>query len=290
VELLIAGPGSEVERFVLLSWTDTFMLPSRVPPDCAGVLLLGHNRQRGHVRGVIRQPSGTLAPFDVIRCVGPGMPEVVPKAVVRALAQLPETATTRWSRTIGALGAGTWQRLVTLRYAIVGMGRTGSTLALDLAREDVRHLTLIDPDRVELHNLGETLIGTAADLGRPKVDVVAAALTSLAPEGIAVVSIPTSITRLQALHAIQACDVLVSCVDHDSAQLAATAIATVFCKPLLDIATGVHGRGPARQMGADIRLVLPGRCLLCCGGLRHAAAARQVLASAEAEQTLYAVR
>src|SRR3989442_10885861 len=67
VELLIAGPGSEVERFVLLSWTDTFMLPSRVPPDCAGVLLLGHNRQRGHVRGVIRQPSGTLAPFDVIR-------------------------------------------------------------------------------------------------------------------------------------------------------------------------------------------------------------------------------
>ena len=104
------------------------------------------------------------------------------------------------------------------------------------------------------------------------------------------VAVPTSITRLQALHAAQACDVLVSCVDHDSARLAATGIATVFCKPLLDIATGVHGHGAERQMGADIRLVLPGRCLRCFGGLRDEATAHQVLASAEAERAFYAQR
>lgn len=43
-------------------------------------------------------------------------------------------------------------------------------------------------------------------------------------------------------------------------------------------------------MGADVRLVLPGQCLLCCGGLRHPAAARQALVSAEAARTLYAQR
>ena len=83
---------------------------------------------------------------------------------------------------------------------------------------------------------------------------------------------------------------LVSCVDHDSARLAAAAIVTLFCKPLLDVATGVHGHGPARQMGLDVRLVFPGHCLMCCGRLGNIAEARQVLASAEAERAFYAQR
>ena len=83
---------------------------------------------------------------------------------------------------------------------------------------------------------------------------------------------------------------MVSCVDHDSARLAATALATVFCKPLLDIATGIHGSGADREMGADVRLVLPGQCLLCCGGLRDQTSALQVLARAEAERGLSAQR
>lgn len=131
---------------------------------------------------------------------------------------------------------------------------------------------------------------TDADCGRPKVEVLADALAALALPSATIVPVPASITRLRALHAAQACDVLVSCVDHDSARLAATAMATVFCRPLLDIATGVHGHGPARQMGADVRLVLPERCLLCFGGLRHAAEAQHVLASAAAEGAFYAQR
>ena len=91
------------------------------------------------------------------------------------------------------------------------------------------------------------------------------------------VLVPMSITHWQALHAAQACDVLLTCVDHDGARLAAMAVATLFCKPLLDIATGVHGNNGQRQMGADVRLVFPGQCLLCCCGLRDVAQARQVL-------------
>jgi hypothetical protein len=296
LELLLAAPGSAVGRVLLLSWTDTFVLPHLLPPDCAGVLLLGHNQQHGRFRGMVRLPSHTLAPFHAIRFVGPGMHTVtarqewLPESLVSAMERLPAGSLTRWSRTMGALGEATWQRLTGLHYAIVGVGRTGSLLAHHLTRQGVRHLTLIDPDHIELHNLGEMLLGTEADLGRPKVEVVRGSLLPLAPQGSEVVSVPTSITRLQALHAAQACDVLVSGVDHDSARLAVTAIATLFCKPLLDIATGVHGHGPARQIGADIRLVLPGRCLLCFGGLRNPEEARQVLASAEAERAFYAQR
>jgi len=195
-----------------------------------------------------------------------------------------QPSTERWSRTIGALGLEVWQRLVGLRYAIIGLGRTGSNVALALTRLGVRHLTLIDPDRLELHNLGEMASVTAAHLGCPKVEAIAAGLSTMASPGTDRVLVPMSMTRWPALHAMQACDVLVTCVDHDGARLAATAVATLFCKPLLDIATGVHSSDDERQMGADVRLVFPGHCLLCCGGLRDIAQAQQVLADAEAEE------
>ena len=119
---------------------------------------------------------------------------------------------------------------------------------------------------------------------------MAATLTSMAFPQLKIVTVAASITRWPALYAAQGCDVMLSCVDHDSARLAATAIATVFCKPLLDIATGVHGSGAEREMGADVRLMLPGQCLLCCGGLRDQTGALQVLARAEAERALSAQR
>lgn len=296
VELLGAVPGSEIGRGLLLGWMDTLTVPRVLPPDCAGVLLLGRGLQRGQARGVVHLPTAPLAPLDGLRLVGPGMltislrQESLPEQWIRLVETADAGPTRRWARTMGALGREVWQRLIGLRYALIGAGRTGSGTALALARLGVGHLTLIDPDRLERHNVGEMLGVTDADCGRLKVDVLADALAAMALTPANIVPVPASITRLQALHAAQACDVLVSCVDHDSARLAAMAIATVFCKPLLDIATGVHGHGPARQMGADVRLVLPGRCLLCFGGLRNAAEARQVLTSAEMEGAFYAQR
>lgn len=296
IELIAAAPGSEVGRVVLLSWSGTLTVPHTLPLDCAGVVLLGHGPQRGRARGVVRLSTQALAPLHQLRLVGPGMLTVplqqdrTPEPVARLVNGAHEDAMRRWSRTIGALGLDAWQRLTHLRYAIVDVGRSGSSLALALARLGVRHLTLIDPDRVELHNVGEMLGITDAAVGHLKVEALATALTALAPTRPEIVAVPASITRLHALQAAQDCDVLVACVDHDSARLALSVIATVFCKPLLDLATGVHAHGAARQMGADVRLVLPGRCLLCFGGLRDVAAAQQVLASAEAERAFAAQR
>jgi hypothetical protein len=296
LELLLAAPESQVQHVLLLVRTELFAVRRDTRANCLGVLLLGHGRQQGQARGVVYLPQHPFAPLHQLRLVGAGMPalhlhqESLPEPLARLLETGRDDPTVRWSRTIGALGATAWQRLSTLRCGIIGVGRTGSVVAQSLARVGVRHLTLIDPDAVELHNLGETPGLTSADLGRPKVAALADALAATAPASLQVVTVPTSITRVPALHAAQSCDVLMACVDHDSARLAASAIATMFCKPLVDIATGVHGHGPARHMGADVRLLLPGHCVLCCGGLRHTAEARHVLASAEAEQAFYAQR
>lgn len=63
-----------------------------------------------------------------------------------------------------------------MRYAIIGLGRTGSHLSAMLAAAGARHLSLIDPDFIEEHNLGEMTGITESDLGSPKVAALARSL------------------------------------------------------------------------------------------------------------------
>ena len=69
-------------------------------------------------------------------------------------------------------------------------------------------------------------------------------------------------------------------VDDDTGRLAVALLATVFHKPQLSIASGVHFDGQGRRvLGADVRLLVPGgRCLFCLGGLTNYSRALQRLA------------
>ncbi len=186
----------------------------------------------------------------------------------------------RWSRTIGALGLQVWQRLTSLKIAIVGCGRTGSLIATTLARMGVRDLTLIDPDTVEEHNLGEMDGISEADLGRNKAEAMAEFLRghcvpNFVGGSFVAVAEPISTAYRAALTA----DVLFSCVDNDAARLSCGIIATLFHKVLLDVGTGVFEEAaltssafstPQTIKGADIRLLFPAEgCLVCFGNLAH---------------------
>jgi hypothetical protein len=50
-----------------------------------------------------------------------------------------------------------------------------------------------------------------------------------------------------------------------------------YLKPLLDIGMGIVAGPGGRQTGADVRLLLPGRCLVCGGGLEGLEGARAAL-------------
>lgn len=288
-ELLMTAPGAAAVRHLLLAVSDDFTPPRDLPPDCAGVLTLGAGGRRGEARAWVHRPP-ELTPIGRLKLVGPGMHVV---ALRPALAQSGEPAVEpalreRWSRTIAALGEEVWRRLTGWHYGVVGVGRSGSLLASALAAGwGVERLTLIDPDRVERHNLGETAGVTDGDLGEMKAEVLARRLRSPRLARPAVATVSSSITHLPALRAAQACDVLFGCVDHDGARLALAALAVLFHKPYVDIATGIHGAGDRRHMGADVRLMVPGEQCVLCQGLADPAGARRLLASADAEQSVY---
>jgi len=291
-ELLVAAPGARTRHHLVLAVSDHFEASHELPPDCAGILTLGAGRQRGKALALAHLPPA-LAPIDRLKLVGPGMHLLNLRLPASQVGEpmIPTAVRERWSRTTAALGDEAWLRLTHLHYGIVGVGRSGSLLAQALAAGwGIERLTLIDPDIMERHNLGEMTGVTEDDLGQAKAEVLANRLRSREQSRPAIATVASSITHLPALHTVQACDVMFGCLDHDGARLALAALAVLFSKPYVDLATGIHGTGDHRRMGADVRLVVPGEPCLLCLGLADPIGARRMLASADAEQVSYAGR
>jgi hypothetical protein len=298
-ELLVRPPGPIEGDYFRLGADDDFAPPTTWHDACAGMLTIGRQWRRGQASGMLALARG-IESIERVKLVGSGMhvfslgaANPVPQVTPATSDERPGGPTERWSRTIGALGAETWQRLRRLRYALVGAGRTGSLLAQSIASGwGVERMLLIEPDRLEVHNLGEMTGLAEPDVGRFKAEVVAELIRSSGIHRPEVTVVGESITHVRSLRAIQPCDVVFGAVDHDSARLATAVLATLFCKPYVDAATGIHRTGDRRQMGADIRLTIPGsgRCLLCLGGLADQAGARRVLASAELEEAFRLTR
>ncbi|MFM7350114.1 MAG: ThiF family adenylyltransferase [Erythrobacter sp.] len=170
----------------------------------------------------------------------------------------------RYSRLAGALGAAVLERMQHSRIAVIGLGRTGSTLAHSLARMGVS-LQLFDPDLIEPHNLDGDLPPLLE--GRSKAEGVQRFVRGLLRPGAQIDARVLAVASPVAGPLLAACDVIVSCVDNDAARLRASVWALALHKPHLDIATGLHAHGAE----ADLRLLPPGTgCLVCLGGLAQA--------------------
>ncbi|MDX8456779.1 ThiF family adenylyltransferase [Mesorhizobium sp. VK9D] len=169
-----------------------------------------------------------------------------------------------------AFGAETSGQLAKLKIGIVGLGGTGSAVAALVSRIGVRHLALIDPDRVEDTNLGRLHFATRfdANLRRLKVDVVG--------EGIAELGLPTNIVRLphfdshpEALAALRACDVVFGCTDDHLGREVLNRLAHFYYVPVIDLGLLIE---PNDQGGYDtfdgrVTVVQPGYPCQTCRGL-----------------------
>jgi hypothetical protein len=176
-----------------------------------------------------------------------------------------------WGPTRAALGEDVWQRYRRQKFAVVGAGRTGTGIAEALHRNG-GDIVVFDDDCFSPSNVGESWLANGDDVYMRKVQVVVDRLKESSPNDPGrVAGVAHSILSLASLSKIKESTVLISAVDNPTARLMAALLSVTYMIPLLDIGTGIFHRGTKgsahREMGADIRWCLPGRCLLCSGGI-----------------------
>ena len=144
---------------------------------------------------------------------------------------------------------------------IVGLGSVGSTLALELARAGVGHLSLHDPDTLEPHNLCRHQ-ASLRDLGRPKVEAVADRIREICPtlevETFVedVVADPEAMERTE--ERLSCCDLLVCTTDTDDSRRFVNRLGRSRRIPTLQV--GLHERA---RSGIVQRVFPDGPCFEC---------------------------
>ncbi len=80
------------------------------------------------------------------------------------------------------MGDAPLQRLHDIRVILFGVGGVGSWCAESLVRSGVKHLTIVDSDRVNISNVNRQLMATTETVGQVKVEVLKERLLSINPE------------------------------------------------------------------------------------------------------------
>ena len=138
-------------------------------------------------------------------------------------------------RTFDTWGAKHQSNITRLRVGIVGLGSVGSVVAEAMARMGVKNIVLVDPDKVERHNLDRLLYGLPEHVGSYKVDVAKKMIKNHSTaDKVCIEAIPLSIHHNKAYYEALDCDFLFSCVDRPVARDVLNFIAFSHLIPVVD--------------------------------------------------------
>lgn len=124
------------------------------------------------------------------------------------------------------------QRITQSHALIVGVGGLGCPAALYLAAAGVRHLTLVDHDRVDLTNLQRQILHTTALLDAPKVISAQTTLNALNPE-ISISAIPHRAEGALLEESVRQADIVLDCSDNFATRHAINRACVKARKPLV---------------------------------------------------------
>lgn len=160
-----------------------------------------------------------------------------------------------FSRSKGILEVGV---LRDKRVMIVGLGSFGSQIAIELAKAGVGSFSLMDFDRVELHNLSRHT-ATVHDLGRLKTNVIEEAILGKNPYA-RVDKFPVNINDdLPLLYEeVGKADLVICATDNNTSRFNLS-------KALVEKGkVGIFGRAITRAEGGDVFRYRPGGPCYCC--------------------------
>ena len=172
-------------------------------------------------------------------------------------------------RTTDTWGEARQNDLSRLKIGVVGAGSVGCMVAESLARMGVEDLVLIDPDRVERHNLDRLLYAGDADVGEFKANLVAQHLRRNATAEA--FSVETHLCPLQQRSAYQSaldCDLLFSAVDRPLPKDLVNRMAYAHCIPVISGGIHIETKLGGELANAFWSVTVAGpqrRCLRCDG-------------------------
>lgn len=214
-------------------------------------------------------PDGSsFATVDEIKVVGKHGIRLIQQFQTGARREQNKPLSGRFDRQVEFLGETGQRRIQETRLAVCGVGGLGSFVVACAKGLGFREITLVDPDILEESNLNRFQGATQADVGRPKVEVVAEAIKLFDPE-IQVNAVCAGVENADARDAILSADFIINCLDDDGARIEVQILAALHLKPLLDLGAGIileEGTRVVREMGGQAMLYFPGGpCLFCQG-------------------------
>lgn len=171
---------------------------------------------------------------------------------------LSEEQVKRYSRQLAmpAIGVEGQRKLLAGSVLVAGAGGLGSPVALYLAAAGVGTIGIADEDRVDVSNLQRQILHRTADIGIPKVESAARALTDLNP-GVKVHKHPVTIESGNAGDLVRPYDLVVGAVDNLRARYVLNDACIEQRKPLVE--AGVF------RMEGLVTTIVPGKtpCYRC---------------------------
>lgn len=170
----------------------------------------------------------------------------------------------RYARHEAFFGKEGQEKIARTKYAIVGLGGTGSHAAQQLAYLGGSDFRLIDGDFLDETSGNRVVTAFPADLNpaQLKVDVAARQIGLVQPDA-RIVTVPTTFLTPEGFAAIRSADVVFGCVDRDSARLILNELCQAYQIPYVDIATDIDKDNP-RQFGGRYHYSVDGeRCVFC---------------------------
>ncbi len=187
-----------------------------------------------------------------------------------------DTATTRDDRTIQLFGADAFERIRRAHVVLAGVGGLGTHNAVELAYLGVGAITPIDDEDVTDTNMNRYVGAVPADVGRPKVEVIADVIKRIRPE-THVNPIRAPLQSKRAFDAIKSADWTLAGVDNDGARLVLTHLCAAYEKNWIDLATDTENDNGRIRFGGRIIVATGDGCPYCFGEIDSAQAARELV-------------
>lgn len=173
-----------------------------------------------------------------------------------------------FDRQIRAIGREGQLRLQEMKIAIVGVGGTGSSVAVQLARMGIKELTLIDKDIIDESNVSRVYGSKSNDIGKPKVEVLKNYLATFSK--VKINTIKSDIVKENTIADLINADVIFGCTDNLSSRSILNDVSIQYYIPLIDVGCRIslNQDKTINQIVAKVQSVAPDHaCLWCTGTL-----------------------